>query len=120
MRFNPERVQANVRRATTDDLMDRVTAFRAGLEPAALPIIMEELRSRGITPEAIVDHEAQRQTAVADKTGVARYCARCRKPAVTREWGWHRLFGKVPIFVRPLYLCEDHRQPQTEGPDVQG
>ena len=109
MEFSLERVRANVRTATTEDLLDRVTVYRAGLEPAALAVILEELKTRGVTPEAVVHHEESRQEVVFDRSGTARLCAKCRKPAVTREWGWHRMFDKVPLFPRPFYLCEDHR-----------
>jgi hypothetical protein len=109
MEFSLDRVRANVRNATTEDLLDRATVYRAGLEPAALPVILEELKARGLTPEDIVHHEETRQGVMVDDAGTARLCARCRKPAVTREWGWHWMFDKLPIFPRPFYLCEDHR-----------
>ena len=109
MEFDLERVRSNVRNATTEDLLDRVTVYRAALEPAAVPVILEELRSRGVTADAIVRQEVARQGAVCDSVGTTRLCARCRKPAVTREWGWHRLFGKLPLFPRSYFLCEDHR-----------
>src|SRR5262245_25514935 len=109
MEFNPQRVRDNVRAASTEDLLDRATVYRTGLEPEALPVILEELKSRGVTPEVIVRHEEGNQHAVRDGSGVARVCSRCRKPAVLREWGWHRLFGKMPVFPRPFFLCEEHR-----------
>jgi len=109
MEFSLERVQENVRQATTEDLLDRVTVYRAGLEPEALPVILEELRSRGVTAEAIVAHEEARQTVIFDPSGPAFKCHWCPKPAVAREWGWHRLFGKLPLFPRTFYLCEEHR-----------
>ena len=40
--FNPERVWQNAREASTEDLLDRVTVYRAGMEPEALEIIEEE------------------------------------------------------------------------------
>ena len=89
------------------------------LEPAALPVILEELRSRGLTPEAIVAHESARGTVLYDETGAARTCQLCRKPAVVKEWGWHRMFGRLPLFPRPFYLCEDHRtKVKNEGTSV--
>lgn len=109
MEFSIERVRANVRNAPTEDLLDRVTVYRSGLEPEALPVILEELKARGVTPAAIVRHEQARQGVVFDPAGPAVPCARCHKPAVTREWGWHRMFNKVPLFPRLFYLCEDHR-----------
>jgi len=108
MEFDLEPVRANVRNATTEDLLDRVTVYRAGLEPAALPLILEELRSRGLTPDEIVTHEGVRGRVLYDETGTARKCHRCYKPAVVREWAWHRMFGWLPLFPRLYYLCEDH------------
>ena len=118
MEFNLDRVRANVKRASTDDLLDRATVYRAGLEPAALPVILEELKARGVTPEAVVRHEQARTGVVVDPVGVARQCARCRKPAVVREWGWHRMYGKVPLFPRKFYLCEDHRRTPAALPEA--
>jgi hypothetical protein len=115
MEFSIDRVRANVRNAATEDLLDRATVFRAGLEPAALPVILEELKTRGITPEAIVRHEEARQEVVFDSAGPAVPCAKCHKPAVTREWGWHWMFNKVPLFPRLFYLCEDHRTSPDYG-----
>ncbi|HJZ91440.1 MAG TPA: hypothetical protein VKE40_11245 [Gemmataceae bacterium] len=110
MEFDLDRVRANVRTASTEDLLDRATVYRAGLEPEALPVILEELRSRGVSPGAVVAHEEGRNGVVYDESGTARQCQRrfCRKPAVTVEWGWFRLFDKLPVFPRRYYLCEDH------------
>jgi len=108
MEFSLERVRANVRKATTEDLLDRATVYRAGLEPAALPVILEELKARGVTPQAIVRHEESQQGVMVDASGTARLCARCRKPAVVREWGWHWMYDKLPLFPRLFYLCEEH------------
>lgn len=109
MWFDLERVRANVRRAATDDLLDRVTVYRPALEAAAVPVILEELMARGVDAAAILDHERARAGPVRDSAGAARPCTRCRQPAVAEEWGWHRLFGRLPLFPRRLYLCEDHR-----------
>jgi hypothetical protein len=111
MEFNLERVRENVRKATTEDLLDRATVYRVGLEPDALPVILEELQARGVTPEAVVAHEGTRRGVMQAPDGVARKCHRCHRPAVVREWGWHRMFGKLPLFPRPFYLCEVHRTP---------
>jgi hypothetical protein len=110
MEFNLDRVRANVKQATTEDLLDRATVYRSGLEPEAMPVILEELRARGVSPEAIVRHEADRREIIVDPAGVARTCARCPRPAATREWGWHFMFGRLPLFPRMFYLCEEHRR----------
>jgi hypothetical protein len=117
MEFNLDRVRDNVRQATTEDLLDRVTVYRTGLEPEALPLVLEELRSRGVTAEAVVAHEESRRALIVAGDAVAQKCSLCRRPAVTRKWGWHRLFGKLPVFPRPLYLCEIH---QTKSGSVGG
>ena len=109
MEFDLQRVRENAQRATTEDLLDRATVYRPALEPEALPVILEELRARGVTAEAVVAHETARRGVVSAPDGAARRCSWCDRPAVTREWGWHRLFGKLPLFPRPLYLCEVHR-----------
>jgi hypothetical protein len=110
MEFNLERLRANVKKATTEDLLDRATVYRTGLEPEAMPVILEELRVRGVTPDAIVRHEEDRREILVDPAGVAQTCAKCHRPAVTREWGWHFMFGRVPLFPRMFYLCEEHRR----------
>src|SRR3954467_7919111 len=119
MEFDLDRLLENVRAATTEDLLDRVTVYRAGLEPEAVPVILEELKARGVTAEAVVRHEQARPQVMYDRTGTACSCDLCRKPAVTEEWGWHRMFGKVPLFPRLFQLCEDHRrkdEPDEDSP----
>jgi len=115
MEFDLERVRANVQNATTEDLLDRATVYRLGLEPAALPLILEELRTRGVTPEAVVAHEGGRGDVLYDTSGTAQKCHFCYKPAVVREWGWHRMFGQLPLFPRIFYLCGDHRRDVDEN-----
>jgi hypothetical protein len=110
MEFDLDRLLENVRAATTEDLLDRATVYRAGLEPEALPVILEELKARGVTAEAVVQHEQSRTQVIFDGDGTARTCDHCRKPAVADEWGWHWMFGKVPIFPRLFQVCEDHRR----------
>ena len=88
MDFDLGRVRENVRQATTEDLLDRATVYRTALEPAALPVVLEELRARGVSPEAVVAHEQARQGIVPAPDGAARKCSHCTRPAVTREWGF--------------------------------
>ena len=47
MRLDLDRVRANVRAAGTEDLMDRSTVWRDGMEPEALDIIEEDGESFG-------------------------------------------------------------------------
>jgi hypothetical protein len=107
--FDRERVVVNARQATTEDLLDRVTAYRAGMEPEALDIIETELRHRGISTEEIRTHEQRtRQEAIFLPDGTALSCSFCRRPAVHQAWGWHRLWRLVPLFPRRLRYCSQH------------
>jgi hypothetical protein len=110
MDFNLDRVRNNVRAASTEDLLDRATVYRSALEPEALPVILEELQSRGVSAEAILAHEQSRGDVAIDETGTARKCNECSRPAVVQEWGWHQLFGRVPVFPRLYWRCEEHRR----------
>jgi hypothetical protein len=109
MRFDLERVRANARRADTDDLLDRVTVYREGMEVEALDIIEEELRQRGVTRDTIAEHDRKRRESVLlDAAGVALKCHKCRRPAVMACVGWHRLWGLVPVFRRRFAWCAEH------------
>jgi hypothetical protein len=114
LRFDPERVWLNARRATTEDLLDRVTAYRAGMEPAALVIIEAELRSRGIGEREIEEYAESQPDLIVLADGVAASCSFCRRPAVASGWGWHRFWHIVPLFPRYFYYCPDHR-PRHRG-----
>src|SRR5947209_566383 len=108
MLWDRTRVVKNVRAATTQDLLDRATVYRKGMEPEALEVIEEELRARGVRPEEIAAHAAS-QRAVAGAEGLARKCCRCRRPATAVVWGWHRLGGVLPLFPRRFAYCDEHR-----------
>jgi hypothetical protein len=110
LKFDPQRVWVNVRKATTEDLLDRATVFRSSLEPEALAIVEEELKNRGVDQIQIQERAAQRVDQVLrNSDGSAAMCSFCRKPAVTRAWGWHRLFKRLPVFPRRFNYCEEHR-----------
>lgn len=109
MKFDSQKVWANVRQASTEDLLDRVTVFREGMETEALAIIEAELHDRGISREAIEAHARKNADAsLRDADGVARQCRYCRKSAVVEQWGWQRLFGVVPVFPRRFWYCREH------------
>ncbi len=120
MDFNRERVRQNAKQAETEDLLDRVTVYRDGMEPEAIAIIEAELRSRGLGREGIEDHAAKRQqSAIQGKHGLPLRCSFCDRPAVARRWGWHRVRGRgifavltavVPLY-RPRHLayCSEHQ-----------
>jgi hypothetical protein len=117
MLFDIERVRENVREATTEDLLDRATVYRSGMEPKALEVIENELRQRGVTEEKVREHENQRRQEIEIlPDGTARKCSLCHRPAVAEGWGWHWLWGKVPVFPRFYYYCSDH-QPPVARPD---
>jgi len=103
-----DKVLLNARSATDEDLLDRVTVYRDGMEPAAVAIFEAELRRRGVSSERIVAH-ANQAASVRDREQLAVQCSWCRRPAVTSAWGWHRLFGRVPLFPRRWHYCAEHR-----------
>jgi hypothetical protein len=109
MKLNLDRVRENVRQATTEDLLDRATVYRQGMEPEALEIIDTELYRRGVGPVELAVHAelAGKQT-LKTPEGWAMKCHECRRPAVVRVWDWHRLWGRLPIFPRRFHLCEEH------------
>jgi hypothetical protein len=109
MRFDRQRVEANVRQASTEDLLDRVTVFAAGMEEDALEIIEAELRSRGVNRDQIAAHGAERARVIiplADGTAVR--CSFCHRPAASQGWGWHRMWGVLPLFPRFYSYCLEH------------
>jgi hypothetical protein len=121
MELDLNRVRNNVRKATTEDLLDRATVYRSEMEPAALQIIDAELIQRGIPVEQIEAHLEARKSALVSEEGLALKCSFCWKPAIDTGWGWHRLYGKVPVFPRWLRWCEEHqptvrRAQQREAP----
>ena len=109
MRTDTGKVLANVRQAGTEDLLDRATVYRDGMEPDALHLIDRELIERGVTPEEIAEHARRRkETMLADPDGWPVKCSLCDRPAVARPWRWHRLWGKLPLFPRRTPLCAEH------------
>jgi hypothetical protein len=111
MRLNLENVRGNVRQAATEDLLDRATIYREDMEAEALDIIERELRDRGVSRDQIDEHGRKRRAVVLlDPNGVPLMCHRCRRPAVAVGWGWHRLWGLLPLFPRRFAWCEEHRR----------
>jgi hypothetical protein len=109
MLFDLKRVEKNVREAETEDLLDRVTVYRAGMEPSALPIIEAELRRRHVTGEEIEFHARQReQETEMLPDGTAACCSYCHRPAVAEGWDWHRMWGYLPLFPRRYRYCSKH------------
>ena len=71
--FDAERVRINVRQAETQDLLNRLTVFREGMEAEALPIIEAELFDRGVTSAEIqAYHERMDRMVIRRRAGVER------------------------------------------------
>lgn len=116
MRLDLKRVAEFIRKADTEELLDRVTVYRAGMEEAALDLMEGELDRRGVTREEIAEHDRlRRATAILLPDGTALRCSLCNRPAVVRASGWHKVFGLVPIFPRLFSYCAVHN-PQTQPP----
>src|SRR5438309_1546269 len=114
MKLNLERVRANVQQANTEDLLDHATVYRTGMEPEAVEVIESELRKRNNGATELATYENNRKaTVLTDEAGVALKCMACHRPAVGRAWGWHRLWGWVPVFPRQMEWCEKHRAKET-------
>ncbi len=106
-----EAVRKSAKQATVEDLLDRVTVYRAGMEADALEVLERELRSRGVTDEQVRTHEKMRDREVLwEQPGLARRCDFCARPAVA--WGvrWQRLFWAIPLFPRQVPCCREHAQ----------
>ena len=113
MHLNLKRVAEYIRGAETEELLDRVTVFRDGMEPAALDLMEGELDRRGVTAAAIAAHDAKRrESAILLTDGTAMRCSFCSRPAVVQARRWHRLFGRVPIFPKVFAYCEVHSEPR--------
>ncbi len=111
MQFDAERVRANVRQATTEDLLDRLTVYQEGMEPEALAIIAAEARRRGVTADDMAEHaDRYRQQSSLETDGPAPKCSFCERPAIEWRWNWQRLWGKLPVFPRRFFYCAEHAQ----------
>lgn len=117
MPFDPESVRANIRQASTEDLLDRITVYRSGMEPAALPIIEKELRRRGVDVERMESHAAECEPSVLyGADGLALSCSFCHRPAVVRRWSWLHLFWEtVPLLPWRFRYCAVHHLAPPRG-----
>lgn len=114
MRLDLKRVAEFIRRAETEELLDRVTVYREGMEPAALDLMEGELDRRGYSREDIAEHDEKRRlTAIILPDGTALRCSFCVRPAVVQARGWHKLFGRVPIFPKLFAYCDSHDRRKT-------
>jgi hypothetical protein len=122
MAIDHERVRDNVHKADTEDLLDRLTVYRARMEPEALEIVEEELRSRGINTPQIRAHEQKQDKEVLwAEPGLAQACSFCHRPAVARGWTWqYFLFGLFPLFPRRANFCAKHLSRRLGGAPTTG
>jgi ATP-dependent helicase YprA (DUF1998 family) len=111
MFWDVNRVWNNVMQAETEDLLDRVTVYRGAMEPEALRIITAELRERGVSAEQVAAHAAARAEFdyLCWPDGIPQRCHACTRPAVVQLWGWHWLWGRVPVFPCRRRYCVTHR-----------
>jgi hypothetical protein len=108
-----ERIRRNVVTATTEDLLDRVTVYRPGMEPEAVAIIEAELKRRGVSDNDVRSHAELRQAAMEHSDRIPRPCQWCDRPAEARIWTWFRLWGIVPIWPWRVSCCSNHRDAST-------
>ena len=109
MKLEIEAVAAWIRRAETDELLDRATVFRTEMEPEAVELILAELARRGLSKAEIDGQAADRLArAFTDAAGTVARCRFCGRPAVAVVWKWWRLFRIVPIVPLKMPACERH------------
>ncbi len=109
MDLDLQKVLENIRQADTDDLIDRITAYRAGMEIDAIDMIEQELHRRRVRQSEIDDYRAECvRECLFNADGAAKMCSLCRKPAVEERWAWHRIMGTVPIMPRRMRFCKTH------------
>ncbi len=110
MHLDLEKVRIYAKKADNRSLLDRVTVFRQGMEPAAIEIIKKELLERGISPADISQHEsAYKDLVIRGPEGLPRLCKKCALPAICREWGWLKVFGFIPLLPWQHLYCEEHK-----------
>jgi hypothetical protein len=105
--MNLEAVRANAAKATVEDLLDRVTVYRAGMESAALALLEQELQSRGVTDEDVQAHVEMCKNVLWERPGLAWSCAFCARPAIGCRLHWQRIFW-LPLFARQVRCCREH------------
>lgn len=119
MELRLEKVQKNAEVSDTEELLNRITVFRSGMEPDAIIIIEDELRRRGISAQHIAEHSRKHEGVVLCwDDGCAACCSFCREPAIATDWGWHKLYGKIPLFPKRYYYCQRHLPEPKMAPPV--
>jgi hypothetical protein len=136
MEFNLRLVADYIRSAATEELLDRVTVYRAGMEEAALDLMEGELDRRGVSRQEIAIHyEKQLASAIMLPDRTAMRCSFCDRPAIrqARSWYWLRLripmlpllIGRaaiplgisIPIFPHMFAYCAVHQKPEKSSPE---
>ena len=108
-----ERIRAYIREADTVALLDRLTAFPAGMRSEVLPLVEDELRRRSVGVEQITAHQAEIDaTVIWESPGLARRCRYCERPATESAWDWLRRWETVPVFPMRFYFCSTHAPDQ--------
>ena len=111
MDWDDGKVSANIQKADTDELLDRITAYRSGMEPEAIALITRVLHQRGVSAAVIAARvEEYEKTCLFLPDGTAVMCSFCRKPAVAEGWRWHKLWGMMPLFPRRARWCKNHNE----------
>lgn len=111
MRLDLKTIAARMRKAETEQLMDRVTVFREEMEPAAVDLIEGELSRRGVTEQQLSDHTQQREEYLIRRPdGSVVRCNFCERPAVVQARGWYRILRFVPLYPRLFSCCGVHER----------
>ncbi len=109
MEWDEQKVLMNIRKADTDDLLDRITAYRLGMELDAIEMIERELHDRGVSTGEIEDHQAAcERDCIYLPDGTAAMCSFCHKPSVAQGRVWWKIWWTVPILPRRVYYCAAH------------
>lgn len=121
MKLDLRRVATFIRSASTETLLDRVTIFRCGMEPAAVDLMIHELSRRGIDEATIASyHQEKKHIVLFHDDGEAVRCSFCDRPAILRQKRWHRLWKRIPIFPKMFAVCDLHQHgklPQVQPSD---
>jgi hypothetical protein len=117
--MDPASIRDDARRTSTENLLDRVTIYRAEIERDAIGIIESELTARGISSAEVEAHAAMREHAdlLRHPDGAVVRCNFCPRPATEHRWKWYRLWGWfLPLFPRIIHLCKEHDEQLPTDP----
>lgn len=107
--LNSTKVLQFASKASTRELLDRVTLFRKGMETEAIEILEKELSRRGVSPRDCQEHQEKWAPKILwDSEGLPRTCCKCQNPATSLGKAWVRFFGLIPLIPYRAAFCEDH------------